>query len=81
MTINLNTKFNLGDQVYVAETYEDYWANSEPSIVTDVFIKINNSTTTVLYRLKQGEFFDVVSEYFIFATYDECKQWCEEHNK
>jgi hypothetical protein len=74
------TKFNVGDTVYAAETYEIYWANKNPYIVIDVLIKIDDSGQTVTYRIKQGEIVDTISEHLLFATYEECTKWCDEHN-
>lgn len=80
MLTMIYTKFNVGDVVYAAETYEIYWASKEPYTVTDVLIKIDDSGQTVTYRIKQGEIIDTISERLLFATYEECTKWCDEHN-
>ena len=82
MDLTIKTKFNIGDIVYAPECYEIYWANNIPYVVTDIFIKVaRNRSVVITYRLLQDELTDVVSENFLFATYEECKQWCNEQNK
>lgn len=82
MKITIDSKFNIGDTVYTPECYEIYWANPVPYIVTDIFVKVTrNKNICITYRLLQDELTDVVSENFLFATYEECKQWCNEQNK
>ena len=78
MNIEIKTKFNIGDTVYVPEYYEIYWANPVPYIITDIFIKVvRNCNIVITYRLLQSELTDVVSENFLFSTYEDCKLWCE----
>ncbi len=82
MELAIKTKFNIGDTVYAPEVYEVYWANPVPYIITDIFIKVaRNHNIVITYRLLQDELTDVVSEKFLFATYEECKLWCKEQNK
>lgn len=76
----VNAKFNIGDQVYLAETYHEYWANSKPYLVTGILISITESEYKITYRIQQDLLTDVVSEHLIFATYEECAQWCKNHN-
>lgn len=82
MKLSVETKFNIGDTVYSPECYETYFANKKPYVVTDIFIKVTRANEIVItYRLLQDELTDVTSEHFLFATYDECKQWCHKQNK
>ena len=80
MNISLNTKFNIGDAVYFAETYEDYWANKEPYIVTDIMVKVNKYGQSIVYRISQNCFTDTVSEHMLFQKYEDCAKWCKEHS-
>ena len=80
MKITFETKFNIGDQVYLAETYHVYWANSKPYTVVGVNIHMNDHTTKLIYNIELEGLVTSVSERFLFATSDECKQWCEAHN-
>ena len=81
MKITIDSKFNIGDAVFVPECYEIYWANPTQHIVKDIFIKVTrNRSVSITYRLLQNELTDVVSENFLFATYEECKLWCDQQN-
>lgn len=80
MKLSIETKFNIGDTVYIAECYEDWFAYKESCIISDISISANSQTTHVLYEVKQDGFTDRVPEDWIFSTYDECKKWCDEHN-
>ena len=79
MTLNIDTKFNIGDTVYAPEYYGAYFVNNRPYVITDIFVKIaRNNRVSLTYRIMQDELTDVVSENFLFSTYEECKQWCDE---
>ena len=80
MKFTIDTKFNIGDPVYLAETYECYWANKEPYIVTDIMIKVNERGHSITYQISQNGFTDIVSEHMLFQTYADCAKWCKEHN-
>lgn len=80
MKITFETKFNIGDQVYLAETYHEYWANSKPYTVVGISIHMNEHATKIIYRIEQDGLIDSVSENLLFATHEECVKWCEEHN-
>lgn len=72
--------FNIGDMVYVAESYHEYVANSQPYEIVGISIHTNGQTTKVIYDIHQEYILTTVSEKFIFATYEECEKWCKEHN-
>lgn len=80
MKISVETKFNIGDIVYVADNYDDYIANSEPHIVQDVLINVSRRGTHILYEVNRKGFTFTITEAWVFATYAECTKWCEEHN-
>ena len=80
MKLSIETKFNIGDTVYIAECYEDWFAYKESCIISDISISANSQTTHVLYEVQQDGFTDRVPADWIFSTYDECKKWCDEHN-
>lgn len=80
MKITADTKFNIGDTVYAAESYEVYWANKTPYIVIDITVNVNEDMTRIVYTINQDYIIDTVSEDFLFATYEECMKWCKEHN-
>lgn len=76
----VETKFNIGDSVYVAEPYEAYWANKEPYVVVNVVIRVSADHTIIIYYIKQGQSITSALERNLFSTYVECAKWCEEHN-
>lgn len=81
MDLNISTKYNIGDTVYIPDFYHSYWANPTPYIITDIFIQVaRNHNITIRYRVMQAELTDLVFENFIFATYEECTKWCEKQN-
>lgn len=80
MKLAINTKFNIGDQVYIAETHHEYWANSKPYQIVGIHIYMNEHTMKISYNIEHDGFIDSVSERLLFATYEECMKWCKEHN-
>lgn len=80
MKVTLDTKFNIGDTVYVVDHYYDYYASHTPYVITDIIIKIDDEDIRTMYCIQQGEDVDQVTEAWVFKTYEECAKWCEEHN-
>lgn len=80
MKIKLTTKFNVGDAVYITEHYNEFYASKDPWTITDIFIQINKYKTNILYWIKKGNCTDKIQEDWLFATYEECTKWCEDHN-
>ena len=81
MKVTIDTKFNVGDTVYIADHYYDFYASSEPCIIRDVLIDINSKRTHIAYEVEQKDFTYRVPETWTFASYDECAQWCDLKNK
>ena len=77
MDINIKTKFNVGDEVYIPMLYQDFYAHKTPQIIEGIRIDIQDKTR-ITYLL-DGEW-RKVSEDRIFATYEECRQWCDKNN-
>ena len=80
MKLSIETKFNIGDTVYIAECYEDWKKKKKPFIISDILISANSQTTHVLYEVQQDELKSRVPEDWVFGTYEECIKWCDEHN-
>lgn len=81
MKVNFETQFNIGDIVYVADHYYDFYATSKPYVVSDIIINISCRDIRTMYCVEQGDLIDRFPEDWLFATYEECAKWCEEHNK
>ena len=80
MKITIETKFNVGDTVYIADHYYDFYANHEPYIIKDILIDVRNCRRHIVYEVEQGDYIYCVPEDWTFTTYKECAKWCEEHN-
>ena len=80
MNVNINTKYNIGDQVYLAQIYHEYYANSEPYEIVGINVHMNEHAIKFTYNIEQGGVITTVSENLLFATYEECTKWCKEHN-
>ncbi len=80
METNVETKFNIDDKVYVADLYHDYYVSKEPYTVVGIDIDISDHATKIRYRLERDGAVNSAIEDMLFATYEECTKWCEEHN-
>lgn len=80
MKIDIETKFNIGDMVYIADHYYDLYPQQEPFIITDILININGHSTLIRYDAECNNGSCRVPEEWVFKTYAECTKWCEEHN-
>ena len=80
MTFTINTKFDVGDEVYIADSYYEYYASSKPYVITRVHIKSDGNKTHITYDVEQDGFRDIVTEGLVFQTYEECTKWCKNHN-
>lgn len=76
----VETKFNVGDVVYVADHYYDLYAQKEPYVITDVLIDINSHRTIIRYDVENKNGSCSIPEEWVFETYAECTKWCKEHN-
>ena len=81
MTIAIETKFNVGDAVYVADHYFDYYPVQTPYVINDILINISNRGTRIMYCVEHDDTTDRFPEDWLFSTYEECTKWCDEQNK
>lgn len=80
MKLSIETKFNIGDTVYIAERFEDWFAYKKPHIISDISISASSKAVHILYEVQQDGFTDSVPEDLVFSTYEECAKWCNERN-
>ena len=80
MKLTIDTKFDIGSTVYNVELYYEYYVEKNPYTVVGVSISISDHTMKTTYRIERDGDLRTVSENSIFATYEECAKWCEEHN-
>lgn len=87
MNIQYNTKFEVGDTVYIAEIYYGEYYVSEPLTVQCIHINVDKFGQNIEYALRyEGQRFQYLwdiqmEERHCFADRDECKLWCAMQNK
>ena len=80
MTATVETKFDVGDMVYVADLYYDFYPISKPYVIRDVVVRITSDSIHIHYEIEQEGISSYVPEGLAFETYTECTKWCREHN-
>lgn len=87
MEIKYDTKFEIGDTVYIAETYYGGYYVSEPLTVQRIDINVDKFGQNIEYALRyEGQtfqyLFDIkMMEKDCFADREECRIWCAMQNK
>ena len=81
MTFNIETKFDIGEIVYIADFYGIFFPCRHPRLIRNFDIRICNNKTNILYLVVQDDITERVPEDWVFASYEECTKWCEERNK
>ena len=81
MKITIKTKFGIGDSVYVAVPYHEYYADSEPWTVVGIAVYLNEHAEKIIYHIERDSTIDSISEKMVFATYAECLEWCDNKNE
>lgn len=82
MSINIQTKFNIGDKVWIPNHYHSWFPMKEAYTVFNIDVNIDAQNQRVFYIIKDdnGNTERYPSK-LCFKSYDECKQWCEINNK
>ncbi len=82
MKINVDTKYNVGDTIYIAESYNGEYFPSQACEIIKIHLLCFgvNFLAERVYEIKNQGFPELISESACFATYAECTKWCEEHN-
>ena len=73
--MKIETKYNIGDTIYIPEYYEEYFP-SKPLQIDSILI---TSNYIVKYILNSSGYM-ALEEQNIFKTYNECNEWCNKHN-
>ena len=81
MEIIINAKYNIGDIVYVADSYHGFYPIDQPGVIENILINGDINKVHIMYMVEQDIFITSVPEERIFPTYEECKKWCIEQNK
>ena len=80
MKIEIETKFNIGDTIYVAEHHYEMYPCKEPRIIKDILIRWNSHQAHIEYETMCSGGIERRPETWTFKTYAECTKWCEEQN-
>ena len=81
MNIVVNTKFNVGDRVYVVNFYHDFYVTDRPYIIKDFLVKINKHKTFISYEVEQNNSTEMIPEQWIFSNYEDGVAWCDNMNR
>jgi hypothetical protein len=80
MKVDINTKFNVGEQVYIPTNYSGTWyVENKSNTINGITITLNDFGTKITYSIEPGlECFTIINvpEEYVFANYEECNQWC-----
>lgn len=80
MKIDIETKFNISDFVYIPEQYHDEWfAPNHAYEICAIHVRVDDSIC-VYYSILYGDMVCEHTDRYLFASYEECKQWCEKQN-
>lgn len=81
MNIEISTKFNIGDTIFISEYCNGEFYASMGYIVDWVGVRFERSGTIVEYGVRYGDItYDHLAEVSCFASYDECQAWCDKRN-
>lgn len=80
MKINIETKFNINDFVYIPDRYYDEWfAPKHAYEICEIHVSVDDNIC-VYYSILYGDMVCKRAERYLFASYEKCKQWCEKAN-
>jgi len=82
MDINIQTKFNIGDKVWVPGLYYEWYPMKNRYFITHIDIEIDSNDYQIFYIMKnENNSGQRYPDRLCFDSYDECEQWCMENNK
>ena len=78
MDINMQTRFNIGDPVWIPDIYYEWFPRKEVYYIEKINISVDLNQTRVSYVVQdiRGNRHEYSSR-VCFASYEECKEWCE----
>lgn len=82
MKIEVETRFNIGDLVYLPGfDGEEFRPRKKPFEVQSFWLYYDPNTQKVIVSYDLNDDLLGYSESACFASYEECEQWCEKRNK
>lgn len=80
MKIDIETKFNISDFVYIPEQYHDEWfAPNHAYEICAINVMVDDGVC-VYYSILYGDMVCERTDRYLFASYEECRQWCKKAN-
>ena len=81
MKIEIETRFNIGDLVYVhGFDGEIFRPREKPLEVQSFRLDYNSNTHKIIVYYNLDDDWLGYSESACFASYEECEQWCDKQN-
>lgn len=80
MRMTIETKFDIGEIVYIADFYEEFIPRRTPMLIRNMDIRVYNNTPYITYLVMENGITERVPENWMFSTYEECVQWCNKKN-
>lgn len=82
MKIEIETRFNIGDLVYLPGfDGEEFRPRKNPFEVQSFWLYCDPNTHKIIVSYDLDDDLLGYSESACFASYEECEQWCEKQNK
>lgn len=78
MKINMETKFNIGQEAYIIHNSRQKWKIMRRAVIDDVRTLSINDVCIIRYGFKNGA---IYSEKILFATQEEAEARCRELNR
>lgn len=85
-TITIDAKYNIGDQVWFADyIYDEFFPSKRSATIFEINIEITKKQQLIFYWCKIDYGDDVMAEKYpedvCFSSFEDCNNWCKEHNK
>lgn len=78
MIINHETKFNIGDSIYISEIFDGEYYIDGPYKIKSIKLEIINEGILVRYNC-ENVYLDIIESH-CFASREEGQEWCLIHN-
>ena len=83
MDINMKTKFNIGDKVWIPDVFDgEYYVEDKCYVIQSITIGIDDVNTVIQYYLRHENNigFHYAHEHKMFNSYKEACDYCKTQN-
>lgn len=83
-TITVDAKYNIGDEVFMADRYDGYYVPAGPYSINCIAVYVTIYGTKLSYGVQDDNNIGnstTASEHLLFHTYAECTEWCKNQNQ